>query len=584
MTAEPVPSDVPAPAAASTPTTRPKRAPSKRKAADSTDDAPIQPAKRAKRSSARSNEVVQAEVTAEQGPSAQDATPDDAATMVEAETEEASIVKPKPQVKPRAKRKAAANAATIESVEAGTEDAQAESAPTAKPKRKPAVRKKPAVAKSAVRAVSKTPALGQEIEEPEIPTPAPRTRRQAAPKPAEEDSAATEAVDGELADPIPAPRKRRARQTAPPTNAPKKRRSQTKRTTPDSDAAIVSGTESDPEHHEIDPNTVSMFEITNDSVNGKTSEREKKMAEIDWAEVSRKRNEEAERIFTGAAAEEPPPPDDGTPAPIPEGVVASTEDVGDTTTTPRASATPAPPATTIATTGGIGFHLVNGVITEIESTLTLARPASPSPSTLTMTAVEEENDLTVRLNRTTWVNARRRDPTDRVPTWKSKSDPWTNEETEKFYSALKMFGTDFFIISKMFVGKTRKMIKLKFVREERLDPNRINDTLLGKSTTSSSSTTTMDLETYARETGQEVEVFTKYESLAEAEAAIKEGLKEKEEAMETALAEQRENERQRGVLEGQKKKIREAVERKREMRRGMKGGGGGGTLGGAVGE
>ena len=55
---------------------------------------------------------------------------------------------------------------------------------------------------------------------------------------------------------------------------------------------------------------------------------------------------------------------------------------------------------------------------------------------------------------------------------------WTDEETEKFYRLLSMFGTDFETISNLFPGKNRRAIKLKFNKEERLRPNRINAAMM----------------------------------------------------------------------------------------------------------
>jgi len=57
-----------------------------------------------------------------------------------------------------------------------------------------------------------------------------------------------------------------------------------------------------------------------------------------------------------------------------------------------------------------------------------------------------------------------------------------------------MFGTDFMMISKMFPGRTRRQIKLKFTNEERRDPERIKQTLLGPREY-------IDLETYSEMTG-----------------------------------------------------------------------------------
>lgn len=42
---------------------------------------------------------------------------------------------------------------------------------------------------------------------------------------------------------------------------------------------------------------------------------------------------------------------------------------------------------------------------------------------------------------------------------------WTDEDTDKFYRLLGMFGTDFETISRLFPGKNRRAIKLKFNKE-----------------------------------------------------------------------------------------------------------------------
>ncbi|KAK1769082.1 hypothetical protein QBC33DRAFT_341098 [Phialemonium atrogriseum] len=80
-----------------------------------------------------------------------------------------------------------------------------------------------------------------------------------------------------------------------------------------------------------------------------------------------------------------------------------------------------------------------------------------------------------------------------------KGNSWSPAETEKFYMALRMIGADFQIISRMFPGKTRRHIKLKFNREERLRPQRINAALVGTKTVA------MDLDEYKSHTGEEYE-------------------------------------------------------------------------------
>ncbi|KAL8734921.1 MAG: hypothetical protein Q9166_001273 [cf. Caloplaca sp. 2 TL-2023] len=62
---------------------------------------------------------------------------------------------------------------------------------------------------------------------------------------------------------------------------------------------------------------------------------------------------------------------------------------------------------------------------------------------------------------------------------REKPNSWPEELTDEFYRALRMFGTDFDMIGRM-LRKTRRAIKLKYTKEERLDPDRIDQTLRGE--------------------------------------------------------------------------------------------------------
>ncbi|KAL8944437.1 MAG: hypothetical protein Q9216_000488 [Gyalolechia sp. 2 TL-2023] len=73
---------------------------------------------------------------------------------------------------------------------------------------------------------------------------------------------------------------------------------------------------------------------------------------------------------------------------------------------------------------------------------------------------------------------------------------WPEELTDEFYEALRMFGTDFGMIGRM-LRKTRRAIKLKFNKEERVDPTRINQALLG-------ARIAVDLVEYSRRAGEEI--------------------------------------------------------------------------------
>ncbi len=275
------------------------------------------------------------------------------------------------------------------------------------------------------------------------------------------------------------------------------------------------GEGSDPELHEIDPNTVTMFGLSYDKKRGKTSAREKAMAEIDWDEVARKRYEEIERVAAAATAAAAAGPNAQTPPP--PDVVETTE--GPSGTAETAEEPEPEPEAPVDENAGPTFGIDEaGDIVVDETNLVINRQALVEAEARQIdVTVHEANDLTRRVNQMTWVNARRRDPAERVPHSRGKSDPWSEEETERFYEALRMFGSDFFLISKMFHPKTRKMIKLKFIREERIDLQRVNAALMGKQTGP-----TYDLEFYARETGREVSEFTKFEDMAHADRVIAE--------------------------------------------------------------
>ncbi|XP_034235599.1 proteoglycan 4 [Thrips palmi] len=58
-----------------------------------------------------------------------------------------------------------------------------------------------------------------------------------------------------------------------------------------------------------------------------------------------------------------------------------------------------------------------------------------------------------------------------------RSKDWSDHETKKFYRALNVVGTDFSLMKPYFRSRTRRELKLKFKKEERLNPNLINKAL-----------------------------------------------------------------------------------------------------------
>lgn len=61
------------------------------------------------------------------------------------------------------------------------------------------------------------------------------------------------------------------------------------------------------------------------------------------------------------------------------------------------------------------------------------------------------------------------------------AEKWKPEETQKFFSALQIFGTDFTMIEKVFNGeRSREQIKNKFRKEERINKGHIDTLLINK--------------------------------------------------------------------------------------------------------
>jgi transcription factor TFIIIB component B'' len=111
------------------------------------------------------------------------------------------------------------------------------------------------------------------------------------------------------------------------------------------------------------------------------------------------------------------------------------------------------------------MRIVNGEIVLDTSSLQIDRHADAARDADEMEQVEE-NLLTRKINSASFGK-------------RTKVESWDMEMTNLFYRGLRMFGTDFMMISKMFPGRSRRQIKLKFSNEERKNPDRIKQTLLG---------------------------------------------------------------------------------------------------------
>ncbi|KAI1854517.1 hypothetical protein JX266_000635 [Neoarthrinium moseri] len=117
---------------------------------------------------------------------------------------------------------------------------------------------------------------------------------------------------------------------------------------------------------------------------------------------------------------------------------------------------------------GIDFDIVDGQIIINQNSLVINQHAAEGQ--IEMETVEEDEFTHL----TTSASYMR-------PSRAMGSNHWSDEETERFYHYLTMFGTDFETISHVFPGKNRRQVKLKFNREEKARPNRINAAIMARS-------------------------------------------------------------------------------------------------------
>jgi transcription factor TFIIIB component B'' len=194
------------------------------------------------------------------------------------------------------------------------------------------------------------------------------------------------------------------------------------------------------ENHEIIPAEVKMADLVKDQGLGKTSKREIEMRKIDWEEVKRKRRE-AEKEAAQEEQKQKEARKNGRPLPQPGPHVAER------------------------------LVLINGQMVIDESSRVIDRNADTARDAGELEEAIDEDHLTKRVNQAT---------VGRKPGTIRTYSTWDDEETEQFYQGLRMFGTDFMMISKMFPGTSRALIKKKYTKEEKLNPEKIFTALNSK--------------------------------------------------------------------------------------------------------
>ena len=194
------------------------------------------------------------------------------------------------------------------------------------------------------------------------------------------------------------------------------------------------------ENNEIVPAEVKMGELVRDRGLGKGSKREAELQRIDWAEVKQKRREAQEEAVQEEKRQKESRKN-GRPLPAPG---------------PHAAER---------------LVLVNGQMVIDESSRVIDRNAATARDAEHVGEAINEDQLMKRVNQAT---------IGRKSGALRTYSIWDDEETEQFYQGLRMFGTDFMMISKIFPDTSRAVIKKKYNKEEKLNPEKVFQALNSK--------------------------------------------------------------------------------------------------------
>ncbi|RDA92787.1 hypothetical protein CP533_0796 [Ophiocordyceps camponoti-saundersi (nom. inval.)] len=275
--------------------------------------------------------------------------------------------------------------------------------------------------------------------------------------------------EGEEAAPRTRKRTRKADADADESSRVKKKRGRARSLTPE-----------DAESQTVDLQQLRMADLTKDLRIGKKFSRHDELRERERKARSKARaSRQDEAPSTGDAA--PTPQADGSRDASGQG----NNDNGSSSSTGRGP-----------TTAGPQFRIIDGQIVIDQNSLVMDRHARAAQARGDIETVEE-NDFTHRITSSSFMTSSSKLKGPNI---------WTAEETELFYRGLRMFGTEFEMISKMFPRKQRRHIKLKFNREERHNPKLIDAALTGEKTTK------MDIDEYRAFTGAEFESVEKIEA------------------------------------------------------------------------
>ncbi|KAF2446538.1 hypothetical protein P171DRAFT_430671 [Karstenula rhodostoma CBS 690.94] len=252
-------------------------------------------------------------------------------------------------------------------------------------------------------------------------------------------------------------------------------------------------TPSDAEDEVIDEDNFFMDDLARRNVRiGKLSQREKKMREINWEEVKQRQKEkEAEQMNSRAVHAE---------------MERQAQEKEDAVRTAQEQ---------------VRYENVGGEMRIVQGSGQVNY--EEIADNMYAEEVVEEDDFTNRITSRSFMRNNKRYPEEFLLPGQGKR--WDIRSTQDFYDALKMFGTDFGMMTTLFEGVSRRSLKLKFTREERKQPEVIKEILQQKETRLG------NWDDFLKASGKENEQYDRVEQIKQdLEAAEEDAMRQIEEA------------------------------------------------------
>ncbi|KAL9606928.1 MAG: hypothetical protein Q9167_008105 [Letrouitia subvulpina] len=219
------------------------------------------------------------------------------------------------------------------------------------------------------------------------------------------------------------------------------------------------------ENKRIVPGEVKMADLCKDNRQGRKSMREKALQERDKEEWAKRKQQETRNLVSESGTTEP--------------VGSSVENQAENPVSRNDTAQLTLGEDNVRRVPGT--QIIGGeIMVSEDQELDFHKEAAEQRQREQLESIDED-DLSRRVNSQTYMK-------------REKLNVWSEELTDLFYDGLRMFGTDFGMISKMFPDRTRRAIKLKFTKEEKIHQDRVKEVLWG-------SRIPVDMEGFSKMTG-----------------------------------------------------------------------------------